>query len=199
MTPKLQRLHDALQSTLGGRISKLTEALDELTLEVGAADYLAVCGILRDSPELAFDELVDLCGMDYSTYGDRPVEGPRFAAVSHLLSVSRNWRLRLRVYCPDDGFPMVDSLIGVWPSANWYEREAFDLFGIVFNGHPDLRRILTDYGFIGHPFRKDFPLSGYVEMRYDPDQKRVIYQPVSIEPREVTPRIVREEHYAGGK
>ena len=128
-----------------------------------------------------------------------PLEGPRFAAVSHLLSVSNNWRLRLRVFCPEDDFPMVDSAIDIWPSVNWYEREAFDLFGIIFSGHPDLRRILTDYGFIGHPFRKDFPLSGYVEMRYDPEQKRVIYQPVSIEPREVTPRIVREDHYAEGK
>jgi NADH-quinone oxidoreductase subunit C len=199
MTPKLQRLHDALQTTLGGRIASLTEALGELTLVVKAADYIAVAGILRDTPALGFDELIDLCGVDYSTYGDRPAEGPRFASVSHLLSLSNNWRLRLRVFCPEDDFPMVDSVIDIWPSANWYEREAFDLFGIIFNGHPDLRRILTDYGFIGHPFRKDFPLSGYVEMRYDPEQKRVIYQPVSIEPREVTPRIVREEHYAEGE
>jgi NADH-quinone oxidoreductase subunit C len=199
MTPKLQRLHDALQSTLGGRIASLTEALGEFTLVVKAADYRSVAEILRDTPALGFEELIDLCGVDYSTYGDRPAEGPRFAAVSHLLSVSNNWRLRLRAFCPDDDFPMVDSVIDVWPSVNWYEREAFDLFGIIFNGHPDLRRILTDYGFIGHPFRKDFPLSGYVEMRYDPEQKRVIYQPVSIEPREVTPRIVREEHYAEGK
>jgi NADH-quinone oxidoreductase subunit C len=199
MTPKLQRLHDALQSALGERIASLTEALGELTLVVKASDYIAVAGILRDMPALGFDELIDLCGVDYSTYGDRPAEGPRFAAVSHLLSLSNNWRLRLRVFCPEDDFPMVDSVIDLWPSANWYEREAFDLFGIIFNGHPDLRRILTDYGFIGHPFRKDFPLSGYVEMRYDPDQKRVIYQPVSIEPREVTPRIVREEHYAEGE
>ena len=203
MTPKLQRLHDALRTVLGGRIAGLTEAFGELTLEVAAEDYLAVAEALRDSPGLGFEQLADLCGVDYSTYGDRPagdeVPGPRYAAVSHLLSVTHNWRLRLRVFCPDDDFPMVASVIGVWPSVNWYEREAFDLFGIVFNGHPDLRRILTDYGFIGHPFRKDFPLSGYVEMRYDPDQKRVIYQPVSIEPREVTPRIVREEHYAEGQ
>ncbi|MDO9283740.1 MAG: NADH-quinone oxidoreductase subunit C [Aquabacterium sp.] len=199
MTPKLQRLHDALQAALGGRIASLSEALGELTLAVKAEDYRAVAQTLRDSPELAFDQLMDLCGMDYSTYGDRPAEGPRFAAVSHLLSVSHNWRLRVRACCADDDFPMVDSLIDVWPAVNWYEREAFDLFGIVFNGHPDLRRLLTDYGFIGHPFRKDFPLSGYVEMRYDPEQKRVIYQPVSIEPREVTPRIVREEHYAEGE
>ena len=166
---------------------------------VKADDYHAAAQALRDTPALGFEELIDLCGVDYSTYGDRPLEGPRFAAVSHLLSVSNNWRLRLRVFCPEDDFPMVDSAIDIWPSVNWYEREAFDLFGIIFSGHPDLRRILTDYGFIGHPFRKDFPLSGYVEMRYDPEQKRVIYQPVSIEPREVTPRIVREDHYAEGK
>ena len=161
---------------------------------------------LRDSSALGFEELVDLCGMDYSTYGategdadaggEKP--GRRYAAVLHLLSIAHNWRLRLRTFCPDDGFPVIDSVIDVWPAANWYEREAFDLYGIVFDGHPDLRRILTDYGFIGHPFRKDFPLSGYVEMRYDPEQKRVIYQPVSIEPREVVPRIVREDHYAEG-
>ena len=199
MTPKLQRLHDALQATLGTKVARLTEALGELTLEVKAADYPTVAALLRDTTGLGFDELIDLCGVDYSTYGDRPLEGPRFAAVLHLLSLTNNWRLRLRVFCAEDDFPMVDSVIGVWPSVNWYEREAFDLFGIVFNGHPDLRRILTDYGFIGHPFRKDFPISGYVEMRYDPDQKRVIYQPVSIEPREIIPRIVREEHYAEGQ
>ena len=202
MTPKLQRLHDALQSTLGGRIASLTEALGELTLEVKAADYVAVAEQLRDAKDLGFEQLIDLCGMDYSTFGDRePAEGAgvRFAVVNHLLSLRHNWRVRLRVFCPDADFPMVESLIGVWPGANWYEREAFDLYGIVFDGHPDLRRILTDYGFIGHPFRKDFPLSGYVEMRYDPDQKRVIYQPVTIEPREIIPRIVREEHYAEGE
>jgi NADH-quinone oxidoreductase subunit C len=202
MTPRLQRLHDALQATIGARMVSLTEALGELTLEVKAADYIAVCEQLRDAADLCFEQLVDLCGMDYSTYGDLAPEdaaGRRYAAVSHLLSVKHNWRVRVRVFCPEDDFPMVESLIGVWPAANWYEREAFDLFGIVFDGHPDLRRILTDYGFIGHPFRKDFPLSGYVEMRYDPEQKRVIYQPVSIEPREITPRIVREEHYAEGQ
>jgi NADH-quinone oxidoreductase subunit C len=198
MTPKLQRLHDAIQTVLGGRIVTLKESFGEITLEVGAADYTAVARILHDSPELAFEELIDLCGVDYSTYGDAPREGHRFAVVVHLTSVSRNWRMRLRTFCTQDDFPMVDSLMPVWASANWYEREAFDLFGIVFNGHPDLRRILTDYGFIGHPFRKDFPVTGYVEMRYDPEQKRVIYQPVSIEPRETTPRIVREEHYAEG-
>ncbi len=203
MSPKLQRLHDALQSTLGSRIASLKAAVGELTLEVKSDDYLAVAALLRDSADLAFEQLIDLCGIDYSTYGDRPPAeddgGKRFAAVSHLTSVKHNWRLRMRVFCPDAEFPMVESLIEVWPSANWYEREAFDLYGIVFNGHPDLRRILTDYGFIGHPFRKDFPLSGYVEMRYDPEQKRVIYQPVTIEPREIIPRIVREEHYGEGR
>ena len=198
MTPKLQRLHDVLQTVFDGRIAGLKEALGELTLEVAALDYCAVAQALRDAPELKFEVLVDLAGIDYSTYGDKPLAGPRYAIVLHLLSLSHNWRLRLRVFCADDGFPMVDSVMPVWPGANWYEREAFDLFGIVFDGHPDLRRILTDYGFIGHPFRKDFPLSGYVEMRYDPEQKRVIYQPVTIEPREITPRIVRAEHYAEG-
>jgi NADH-quinone oxidoreductase subunit C len=196
MTPRIQRLHDALTTILGGRIVSLGEALGELTLEVRSADLLASAQQLRDHADLHFEELIDLCGMDYSTYGDVAREGPRFGVVLHLLSLEHNVRLRLRVLCPDDDFPMVESLIPVWPAANWYEREAFDLFGIVFDGHPDLRRILTDYGFVGHPFRKDFPVSGYVEMRYDPEQKRVIYQPVTIEPREVTPRIVREDHYA---
>ena len=190
MSPRLQKLHDALVQ--GGLQPR--ERLNELTLEVPAADYVAVAQRLRD--EFAFEELIDLCGVDYAAYGDRPREGPRFAAVVHLLSVSKNVRLRLRAFCPDDAFPVLASLVDVWPSANWYEREAFDLYGIVFEGHPDLRRILTDYGFVGHPFRKDFPLSGHVEMRYDPEQKRVVYEPVTIDPREVTPRIVREAHYA---
>ena len=163
---------------------------------VKAADLLAIATALRDTPELQFQELMDVCGVDYSTYGDGRWEGPRFAAVYHLLSITHNRRVRMRLFAPDDDFPVVDSVVGIWPSANWFEREAFDLYGIVFTGHPDLRRILTDYGFIGHPFRKDFPLSGTVEMRYDPDQQRVIYQPVTIEPREITPRIVREENYA---
>ncbi len=195
MSPRLQRLYDALEGALQGGDVKLAERLGELTLEVGAADYHDVALTLRDHPELRFEQLIDLCGVDYSTYGARPGERERFAAVLHLLSVSKNWRLRVRVFCRDDDFPKVDSVVDVWPSVNWYEREAFDLVGIVFEGHPDLRRILTDYGFIGHPFRKDFPVSGYVEMRYDPEQKRVIYQPVTIEPREITLRVVREEHY----
>jgi len=189
MTPRLQKLHDDL--TAAGL--RPQERLGEITIEVPGGEYLAAATKLRD--ELGFEQLTDLCGVDYAAYGDRPREGARFAAVVHLLSVSRNVRLRLRAFCPDDEFPVLASLVEVWPSANWYEREAFDLFGIVFEGHPDLRRILTDYGFVGHPFRKDFPLSGYVEMRYDPEQKRVVYQPVTIDPREVTPRIVREPNY----
>ena len=190
MTPRLQKLHDALvQAGLQPR-----ERLNELTLEVPAAEYLAIAQRLRD--EFGFEQLIDLCGVDYAAYGDRPREGPRFAAVVHLLSVSKNVRLRVRAFGPDDEFPALASLVEVWPAANWFEREAFDLYGIVFEGHPDLRRILTDNGFVGHPFRKDFPLSGYVEMRYDPEQKRVVYEPVTIDPREATPRIVREAHYA---
>ncbi len=195
MTAKLQRLSDTLETVLG---AKPVSRLGELTLEVPAAGYLGTAQTLRDHAELRFEELIDLCGVDYSTYGDRPREGARFATVAHLLSVTHNWRLRLRVFCPDDALPLLPSVIDVWPSVNWYEREAFDLFGIVFDGHPDLRRILTDYGFIGHPLRKDFPILGHVEMRYDPEQKRVVYEPVTIEPREVTPRVVREEHYGGG-
>jgi NADH-quinone oxidoreductase subunit C len=195
MTPKLHRLSDTLERVLG---AKPVARLGELTLEVGAPDYLRTAQTLREHAELGFEELIDLCGVDYSTYGDRPREGARFAAVAHLLSVTHNWRLRLRVFCPDEALPLLPSLIEVWPSVNWYEREAFDLFGIVFEGHPDLRRILTDYGFVGHPFRKDFPILGHVEMRYDPEQKRVVYEPVTIEPREVTPRVVREEPYGGG-
>ena len=191
MTPRLQKLFDAVQDL------KPVERLAELTVEVRAADYRATAQRLRD--QHGFEQLIDLCGVDYGAYADKPREGPRFAAVVHLLSVQHNWRIRLRAFCPDDEFPVLASLIEVWPSANWFEREAFDLFGIMFEGHPDLRRILTDYGFVGHPFRKDFPLSGHVEMRYDPQQQRVIYQPVTIDPREVTPRIVREENYAGSE
>jgi len=193
MTPKLQRLVDIL-----GRESLLPrERLGEVTVEVPVADYRGTCEKLRDHPELHFEQLIDLCGVDYGAYADKPRERDRFAVVAHLLSVKHNWRLRLRTFCRDDEFPVVASLTEVWPAANWFEREAFDLFGIMFDGHPDLRRILTDYGFVGHPFRKDFPLSGHVEMRYDPEQKRVIYQPVTIDPREVTPRIVREKNYGG--
>jgi NADH-quinone oxidoreductase subunit C len=195
MTTKIETLEAALRNALGSQIRSLTVALGEVTVVIGASDYLSAMRVLRDHADLRFEELIDLCGVDYSTYGDGVWEGPRFAAVSHLLSVTRNWRLRVRVFAPDDELPVVSSVTDIWPSANWYEREAFDFFGILFEGHNDLRRILTDYGFIGHPFRKDFPVSGYVEMRYDPEQKRVIYQPVTIEPREIIPRVIREEKY----
>jgi len=195
MSVKIDKLKHALTAEFGGKMVALTEALGELTLELGAQDYLAAAQALHDRPALGFKQLTDLCGVDYSQYGESRRNGPRFAVVSHLLSVSNNWRLRLRVFAPDDEFPLVESVTGVWTSAGWYEREAFDLYGIMFSGHLDLRRILTDYGFIGHPFRKDFPISGNVEMRYDPEQRRVIYQPVTIEPRENTPRILREEAY----
>ncbi|MGC3964097.1 MAG: NADH-quinone oxidoreductase subunit C [Rhodocyclaceae bacterium] len=195
MSPKIERLVATLQSVLGERVHSLMPDRGELTLEVAATDYLEVAETLRDHPELRFEQLIDLCGVNYSAYAGKLPRMASYAAVSQLLSVTHNWRLRLRVFAPDDAFPVLASVIGVWPSANWYEREAFDLVGIMFSGHPDLRRILTDYGFIGHPFRKDFPVSGFMEMRYDPDQARVIYQPVTIAPREVTPRIVREENY----
>jgi NADH-quinone oxidoreductase subunit C len=195
MATKLERLTQALESALADRIVSLVTALGEITVVVKAGDLLAAAQTLRDHPDLRFEQLMDLCGVDYFTYGEGAWQGPRFAVVTHLLSVTHNWRLRLRTFAPDDGFPVVDSLTGIWPGADWFEREAFDLYGIMFTGHADLRRILTDYGFVGHPFRKDFPLSGNVEMRYDPDQKRVIYQPVTIEPREITPRILREEKY----
>jgi NADH-quinone oxidoreductase subunit C len=194
MTPRLQRLGETIERVLA---AKPVERLNELTLELPAAQYRATMQALRDEPELRFNQLIDLCGVDYSTYGDRPWERERFAAVVHLVSLEHNWRLRVRAFCPDDDFPLLPSLIELWPNVNWYEREAFDLFGIVFEGHPDLRRILTDYGFVGHPFRKDFPISGHVEMRYDPEQKRVVYEPVTIEPRQIVPRVVREENYGG--
>jgi NADH-quinone oxidoreductase subunit C len=242
MAGKLEQLRNDLEAALGSRVVSLAQALGEITVVVNAAEYLAAAQTLRDDPRLAFAQLMDLCGVDYSAYGDGapasreqgsrlrdatdresgagpsgagaasasgvtspegapvppsggPWKGARFAATSQLLSIEHNWRVRLRVFAPDDAFPVVDTLTGIWNNANWYEREAFDLFGIMFSGHPDLRRILTDYGFIGHPFRKDFPLSGHVEMRYDPLQQRVIYQPVTIEPREITPRVIREEQY----
>jgi len=206
MASRLESLTAALNTALGDKLVRVTTALNEVTVVVKAENLPAAAMTLRDAPELKFEQLTDLCGVDYSAYGvgaseGEPGAGPsdagtRFAVVYHLLSITHNRRLRLRVFAADDEFPVVASVINVWPSANWFEREAFDLLGIVFTGHPDLRRILTDYGFVGHPFRKDFPISGNVEMRYDPDQQRVIYQPVTIEPREITPRIVREENYA---
>jgi NADH-quinone oxidoreductase subunit C len=196
---KLEQLQTNLQNVLGDKVQRLTCALGEITLIVKASDYHEVALTLRDHADLKFEQLMDVAGLDYSAFGEGAYDGPRYAAVLHLLSISHNWRLRVRVFAPDDELPVVPSVIDVWSSADWFEREAFDLLGIVFEGHPDLRRLLTDYGFIGHPFRKDFPVSGYVEMRYDPEQKRVIYQPVTIEPREITPRVIREEHYAGLK
>lgn len=194
---RLERLADALQRLLGERAHSVLVDRGEITLEVSSHHYSAVAMQLRDELEFCFEQLIDLSGVDYAGYGGKAVHDRRFAIVSQLLSVRNNWRLRLRTFAPDDRFPVVASLHEVWPSANWYEREAFDLYGVMFEGHPDLRRILTDYGFVGHPFRKDFPVSGFVEMRYDAEQGRVVYQPVTIEPRENTPRIVREDSFGG--
>jgi NADH-quinone oxidoreductase subunit C len=199
MATRIETLAAALPAILGDKLAGVTVAQGEVTAVVPAAHIDAAMRLLRDRPPLRFEMLIDLCGVDYSTYGAAAHEGPRFAVVYHLLSLTNNWRLRVRAFVPDDAFPVIASINDVWPSANWFEREAFDLYGIMFAGHPDLRRLLTDYGFVGHPFRKDFPLSGHVEVRYDPEQGRVIYQPVSIEPRETTPRIIREENYAGPK
>ena len=195
MTTKLETLESALRNALGEQIQSLKVALGEVTIEVAADNYLSAMRTLRDHAELHFEELIDLAGVDYSTYGEGAWEGKRFAVTSHLLSIKHNWRLRVRVFAQDDEFPVVASLTDIWNAVGWYEREAFDFYGILFDGHNDLRRILTDYGFIGHAFRKDFPVSGYVEMRYDPEQKRVVYQPVTIEPRENVPRVIREEQY----
>jgi NADH-quinone oxidoreductase subunit C len=201
MSHSIQTLEAALHDVLGSKVKLLESALGELTLTVSAADYHGVCQTLRDDARLGFEQLMDLCGLDYSSYKDgahsKFTDGLRFAVVSHLLSVSHNWRLRVRVFAVSEDMPVVASVNDLWNSANWFEREAFDLFGIVFEGHLDLRRLLTDYGFVGHPFRKDFPTSGHVEMRYDAEQKRVVYQPVTIEPREITPRIIREDNYGG--
>ncbi len=191
----MQQLGEIVSSVLGDKVQDLKIAFGELTVTVTASDYLAAAVLLRDSDRCKFEQLIDLCGVDYSEYKDGQHDGLRFCVVSHLLSTSLNQRIRLKVFCADDDFPVVDSLNDVWNSVNWFEREAFDLFGIIFEGHNDLRRILTDYGFIGHPFRKDFPTTGHVEMRYDPEQRRVIYQPITIEPREITPRVIRENSY----
>ncbi len=197
MTQRLDALQAALEATLGGRIRHFLRERGEITITVDAADLLPVAALLRDDPRLKFEQLMDLCGVDYSTYRNQPWEGQRFCVVSHLLSITHNWRVRLKVFAPDDDLPLVPSLTPTWNSANWFEREAFDLYGIIFEGHVDLRRLLTDYGFIGHPFRKDFPVWGHVEMKYDEQQKRVVYQPVTIEPREIIPRIVREDNFGG--
>jgi NADH-quinone oxidoreductase subunit C len=199
MPQTVEALSLSLEKLLGDALVQSFVRLGELTLIIEPQHYESAMRTLRDHPDCRFEQLIDLCGMDYSEYADGAWDGARFAVVVHLLSIWNNQRVRVRVFCPDDDLPVVASMVEIWPSANWFEREAFDLYGIVFDGHPDLRRILTDYGFIGHPFRKDFPLSGNVEMRYDPTQQRVIYQPVSIEPREVTPRIVRDESYGEGR
>ena len=201
LTVSITQLEDTLRKVFGSYSPELSLALGEITMTVEAKDYFEIAQILRDHADLAFEQLIDLCGVDYSDYKNNApsafTDFPRYAVTSHLLSLTHNWRLRLRVFVADDDVPILPSVTELWNCANWYEREAFDLFGILFEGHLDLRRILTDYGFIGHPFRKDFPTSGHVEMRYDAEQKRVIYQPVTIEPREITPRIVREDNYGG--
>jgi NADH-quinone oxidoreductase subunit C len=194
-----EQIGATVSSVLGDKLKNIKIAFGEVTVTVAAADYLAAATLLRDSAGCKFEQLIDLCGLDYSEYKDGQYDGLRYCVSSHLLSVSLNQRLRLKVFCADDDFPVVESVNDIWNAANWFEREAFDLFGIIFEGHNDLRRILTDYGFIGHPFRKDFPTTGNVEMRYDPEQKRVIYQPVTIEMREITPRVIREENYGGVK
>ena len=189
-------LKDIIAEALGEKIASNVAAHDEVTVEVAATDWLAACTLLRDHQKCRFDTMIDLCGVDYSSYGEAGRESQKYAVVVHLLSVTLNQRVRVRCYAQDDEFPVIHSLVDVWPAANWFEREAFDLFGVIFEGHPDLRRLLTDYGFVGHPFRKDFPTSGYVEMRYDPEQRRVLYQPVTIEPRENVPRVIRDNSYA---
>jgi NADH-quinone oxidoreductase subunit C len=196
---RLETLVKNVAAALGPRLSSTTVARGEVTIVVPSSEYLGVARTLHDDDRLRFEQMIDLAGVDYQDYGNGRWEGARFAVVLHLLSVTHNWRLRVRAFCPDDDLPLVASVTPVWSAANWFEREAFDLYGIVFEGHEDLRRILTDYGFVGHPFRKDFPVSGHVEMRYDPEQRRVIYQPVSIEPREVVPRVIREEGYGRGR
>ena len=199
MSQKLDLLKLNLDAIFGNKVKGLVYDTEQLILTISATELLSVSQVLHDHDAFAFTQLMDLCGMDYSGYGEGAWDGPRYGIVCQLLSIKHNMRLRLKVACPDDDLPLVDSISPIWSSANWYEREAFDLYGIVFSGHPDLRRLLTDYGFVGHPFRKDFPVSGHVEMRYDTEQKRVIYQPVTIEPREIVPRIIREDSYAGRK
>ncbi len=195
MSDRLNQLAANLERVLGKRVHSIEIALGEVIVTLNADTYYKSALLLRDDPALAFEQLIDLCGVDYQGFRDGAWTGQRFAVVSHLLSIAHNWRLRVRVFAPDDSYPVVASVTSIWNSANWFEREAFDLYGILFEGHDDLRRILTDYGFVGHPFRKDFPISGNVEMIYDPELKRVVYQPVTIEAREITPRVIREEQY----
>ena len=197
MTQRLDALQAALEAALGARLTHLKRERGEITITVSAADSIVVAKQLRDDTTLAFEQLIDLCGVDYSSYKDMPWDGPRFCVVTHLLSLANNWRVRLKVFATDDDLPVVPALTPTWNAANWFEREAFDMYGIIFEGHDDLRRILTDYGFIGHPMRKDFPVTGHVEMRYDAEQRRVVYQPVTIETREITPRVIREDNYGG--
>jgi len=197
MTQRLDNLQAALQAALGDKIKAFKRELGEITITVAAADWLAVAQQLRDDPTLKFEQLIDICGTDYSSWKDQAWDGLRYCSITHLLSVSLNWRVRVKVFAPNDDLPVVPSVNDIWAAANWFEREAFDMIGMIYEGHNDLRRILTDYGFIGHPLRKDFPVTGHVEMRYDPEQKRVIYQPVTIETREITPRIIREDNYGG--
>jgi len=197
MTQRLDNLQAALEAALGSKIKAFKRERGEITITVSADDYLAVAKTLRDEPTLKFEQLIDLAGLDYSTWKDQPWDGPRYCVVTHLLSVSLNWRVRLKVFAPNNDLPVVASVNDVWSAANWFEREAFDMIGVIFEGHIDLRRIITDYGFIGHPLRKEFPVTGHVEMRYDAELKRVIYQPVTIETREITPRIIREDNYGG--
>ncbi len=198
MSIRLEKLTENVRAVLGHQLSKVVTDLNELTIECKSADLISVCKVLRDTEGLKFEQLIDLCGVDYADYGDGVWAGQRFAVVYHLLSISLNHRIRLRVFAADDDFPVLPSVVELWPVANWFEREAFDLYGLMFEGHPDLRRLLTDYGFVGHPFRKDFPMIGNVEMRYDPDQQRVIYQPVSIELRNNVPRVIRDEGFHHG-
>ena len=195
MTNTMKSLREELTELFGENLVSVQERLGETTVVFKASGMLETLGRLRDDAALRFCQLTDLCAIDYSEYGGGEWDGRRFAVVYHLLSIERNERLRVRIFAEDDDFPVLESVADIWPDANWFEREAFDLFGVIFTGHPDLRRILTDYGFVGNPFRKDFPLSGHVEMRYDPEQQRVVYQPVTVEPREVTPRILREETF----
>jgi NADH-quinone oxidoreductase subunit C len=197
MTARLDNLQAALQAALGDKIQVFKRELGEITITVKSTDYLGVAQTLRNDPSLKFEQLIDLCGVDYSAYKDKPWDGPRYCVVSHLLSISLNWRVRLKVFAPKDDVPVVASLMDLWSSDDWFEREAFDMIGVMFDGHNDLRRILTDYGFIGHPLRKDFPVTGHVEMRYDPEQRRVVYEPVTIEQREIIPRVIREDNYGG--